>query len=258
MSRKNKYPVTKEKLENLHYKKLFTINEIAEYLNCHRTTVLAKFKRLGMQKLPKFERLQKGQKFGNLTVLEFSHMDSQHRSVWKCICSCGAIVYLPNGLLKFRKSCRKCGLSNQKTHGKSKSKIYHVWQGMKTRCNNPNAINYSNYGGRGINYDPKWEKFENFYKDMGKEYNEKLTLERINNNKGYNKNNCIWADLKQQGRNKRTNNHITINKTTKTVTDWAEHFNINRCKIYAVQEAHPNWSDERIINKAIENNPLHN
>ena len=65
---------------------------------------------------------------------------------------------------------------------------------MRDRCNNPNAKNYNRYGGRGITYSPEWESFSQFYADMG-ERPEGLTLDRIDNDRGYTAENCRWGDV---------------------------------------------------------------
>jgi len=89
------------------------------------------------------------------------------------------------------------------THGRSSERVYKVWFAMKDRCRNPANSQWKNYGGRGINYDPRWEKFENFIADMG-ERPAGMTLERTDNNKGYCKANCVWATPQQNSSNKRT------------------------------------------------------
>jgi hypothetical protein len=88
-------------------------------------------------------------------------------------------------------------------HGMKGTKIYGVWESMKKRCNNPNNKSYKDYGGRGIEYEPKWETFEGFYDDMGSLYSDGLTLERIDVNGHYCKNNCEWIPGSQQSRNRR-------------------------------------------------------
>lgn len=85
----------------------------------------------------------------------------------------------------------------------SKSPEYQVWADFKYRCNNPNHRYYNDYGGRGITYHFLWENFENFYKDMGKRPSSKHSLDRINNELGYCKDNCKWATLKEQLLNRR-------------------------------------------------------
>lgn len=93
-------------------------------------------------------------------------------------------------------------------HGKEGTRIYRIWHGMKQRCKNTKAKDYHRYGGRGIMYDPKWESFQEFYRDMREGYSNKLTLERVNVNGNYCKDNCTWATPREQGRNRR--NTITV------------------------------------------------
>lgn len=100
--------------------------------------------------------------------------------------------------------------------------LYGSWYAMKQRCSNPKNLAYKNYGGRGITYPKKWEKFEGFKEDMGDSYKKGLTLERTNNNENYSKENCRWATRKEQGNNKRSNIVITFNGKTLTLSLWAE------------------------------------
>lgn len=79
---------------------------------------------------------------------------------------------------------------------------YRAWQAMKNRCGNPRGQDYSYYGGRGIGFDPKWDRYENFLQDMGRRPTSKHTLERKNGNLGYCKDNCLWATRQTQSRNR--------------------------------------------------------
>lgn len=88
-------------------------------------------------------------------------------------------------------------------HGMSDTRIYNIWEGMKKRCNNPHSIRYRNYGGRGITYDDRWERFENFYEDMKEGYEDHLTLDRKEIDGNYTKDNCRWATEKEQSYNKK-------------------------------------------------------
>lgn len=100
--------------------------------------------------------------------------------------------------------------------------FYKVWSNMKTRCYNPKAVRYADWGGRGITVCDKWLKFEGFYEDMYSSYSSDLELERIDNNGNYELSNCRWATIKEQARNKRTNRFITLNGITKLLSEWCE------------------------------------
>lgn len=126
--------------------------------------------------------------------------------------------------------CSKgCGAT---THGGYKNKMseYRSWAAMKGRCNNPGNTHYARYGGRGITYSPKWEKFENFLKDMGKMPEENMELERINNDGNYCKENCRWATRKEQTRNRggeRATRLYTFAGKTMCIADWAKEIGIS-------------------------------
>ena len=81
-----------------------------------------------------------------------------------------------------------------------KSKEYQTWRGMRERCLNPRGNAYKNYGGRGIKICKRWDRFENFYADMGKKP-VGMTLDRRNSNGDYSPSNCRWASRKTQGQN---------------------------------------------------------
>lgn len=92
----------------------------------------------------------------------------------------------------------------QVTHQKTYSKIYRTWIAMLSRCRNPNDSNFVNYGQRGIAVCDEWYKFENFYNDMGEMPFYEAQIDRIDNEKGYFKENCRWVTCKENSRNRRT------------------------------------------------------
>lgn len=153
-----------------------------------------------------------GQEFYRWTVIERAENNRHGQSMWWCKCECGTIREVAsNGLLNGTSKscgCLKKDISVQlyTTHGESNTVLYGVWHGIKQRCSNPKHKHYENYGGRGIKieYEP-WEtdyaEFSSWAKDNG--YKKGLTLERLDNNKGYSPDNCIWATRKIQNRNQR-------------------------------------------------------
>lgn len=112
-----------------------------------------------------------------------------------------------------------------KTHGMSETKLYRAWASMLSRCYNSKTINYKYYGGRGIKVCEEWHKFENFYKDMG-DRPDGCTLDRIENSGNYCKENCRWAKIITQRRNRSNNIYITYKGKTQIINDWAKEYNI--------------------------------
>jgi hypothetical protein len=104
-------------------------------------------------------------------------------------------------------------------HGCSNTKEYRVWAGIIKRCYNKNCPDYKDYGERGITTSEEWKNFVNFYNDMGKRPLNH-SIERLDNNKGYFKENCVWANDFQQARNKRSNVNITFYNITMILADW--------------------------------------
>ena len=147
--------------------------------------------------------IKQGQIFGNLVVLHKTKYKHSGSTVWALFCSCGKITYMPHNSIPRCKSCGCMQHENLKTHNMSKTRIYKAWSAMKYRCDNPDDINYKEYGGRGITYSHLWKSFENFLEDMKYGYEENLTLDRVDVNGDYSKENCRWIGYSLQNHNKR-------------------------------------------------------
>lgn len=116
------------------------------------------------------------------------------------------------------------------SHGHKKhykaTATYDAWSHMCQRCKNPKNKEYDNYGGRKIQICRRWENFVNFLEDMGNRPTTKHSLDRIDNNRGYNKKNCRWATKKEQAYNRRDNRLETYNGLTQCVAVWAEKYGL--------------------------------
>ena len=168
-------------------------------------------------------------RFGSLTVKSFvGIVGNNPHNHWKCICDCGNETISNGGNLRngVSTSCgckRRLRASEVNTkHGESqKTKEYTTWTGMRKRCNCVTSVDYIDYGGRGIKVCDRWNDFANFLEDMGRCPNG-CSLDRIDVNKGYSPDNCRWADVKTQARNKTNTRWITYNGITKALCEWAE------------------------------------
>lgn len=175
----------------------------------------------------KFKDLS-GLKFNYLTVIskEFNRAGKWY---WLCKCDCGKKVVLSgsNIVSGHTKSCGCYKRSVLVKHGKWGTRLYKTWDCMKSRCNNPKATQYTDYGGRGISVCKEWNQFENF-RDwaLSNGYCDGLTIDRIDVNGNYEPNNCKWATRKEQSNNMRTNRVYTLNGETKTLKQWCDLYSL--------------------------------
>lgn len=138
------------------------------------------------------------------------------------------------------------GNKNTSSHKMSKSRPWYIYSSMKQRCKDKNN---SSYGGRGITYCDKWETFNGFWEDMGKGYKENLSLDRINNNENYCKENCRWVTIEQQANNRRNNVFLTKDNITKTISDWSKEIGISQKTV--AWRYRQGWDINKILDKKI-------
>lgn len=175
-----------------------------------------------------------GDHFGDLEVIGIGEKHGTSRHIhYECRCVCGAIVTIPSYRLKSGAS-RSCGCSRIK-HGhtsrvfKGGTAPYKVYVEMHRRCEEKTHKGYERYGGKGIKVCKRWSGehgFEHFFEDMGA-IPEGYQLDRIDGTKGYSPDNCRWASLWDQNRNRRDNVWIEYNGLRQILQDWGETFGVS-------------------------------
>lgn len=195
-----------------------------------------------------------GCKYGRLTVERDGGRDPKKNIRWLCVCVCGGAILASASDLKRGKvaSCgclRKELVANKtRTHGLSKTRTYRIWSNMITRCTNERRRTWSRYGGRGVHVDPRWFDYTNFLCDMG-EAPSGLSLDRINNDGGYEKANCRWATRAQQASNTSRTVKFALFGTTITQSEAAKKYNISRHTLCAWRKA--GMTDKQIEEKLL-------
>ena len=188
-----------------------------------------------------------GQRFGMLVVVKHEGFNKSRNALWKCICDCGEFAVVASGDLRRKRGGRKSGCGTiscgclRKTepakantkHGMFGTRIYTIWSGMIARCENTRHRSFANYGGRGIRVCDEWRaSFEAFHLWAAENgYDDTLTIDRVDNDRGYSPDNCRFASNDDQQRNKRNNRLLTARGKTMTLAEWADETGINPATI---------------------------
>ena len=201
-------------------------------------------------------------RFGRLTVIkrveDYVTKSGGRHARYLCACDCGVQKevmkeYLTSGRV------RSCGCLRKEngnpTHMEIHTRLYTIWGNMCNRCSNPNNPAWERYGGRGISVCDEWKKYEGF-RDWAyaNGYDDTLTIDRINNDCGYEPSNCRWTDTITQANNKRNNNLITYRGETKTLAEWARKLGISY-KVLHHRVVGLGWEIDRAFEQPVRKSP---
>ena len=220
-----------------------------------------------------------GQRFGRLVVLGRTedkivcyNGKKYRRRMVECQCDCGNIVSVRYDMLTDKKRpTRSCGCLQRditaerlrNTHnviyGDSRERIHNIWYLIIERCNNPDNSAYHNYGGRGIKVCPEWDdgikgyfRFKEWSLNNG--YAKDLSIDRIDNDKGYSPDNCRWATVSEQANNKRNNVILEFNGRSMTLSQWAREIGMPM-KVLHARIIRYGWDVERALTQPVRKSP---
>lgn len=177
--------------------------------------------------------IESGTVFKKLTVISTIEPKDNSPYEYNVVCECGNKSVVRGDRLKSGKT-KSCGClrgANMLKHGKYKLKAYMAWYHMIERCYNKKSSSYRRWGGRGITVSDSWRSLDNFLNDMG-EPEKCYSLDRIDNDKGYSKENCRWATNEEQAQNRRTSIQVTINGKTASVSKHCRDLGLHNRLIY--------------------------
>ncbi len=195
-----------------------------------------------------------GTRFNRLVIIGFSHR-TDDGTFYECRCDCGKTKVARSASLK-RGECGSCGClrleltkSMNARHGHASNgtltRTYKSWRAMVARCHRPANPQYSDYGGRGIAVCAEWRhSFETFLRDMG-ERPKGMSIDRIDNDAGYEPANCRWATPKQQGRNTRRCRLITFGGKIASVSEHCERADVPAPRV--LRRLNHGWTPEQAI-----------
>lgn len=175
-----------------------------------------------------------GQKFGKLKAVSPAGRDKHGSVLWNCQCDCGNTCIVLASNLRGGKQ-KSCGCLRRRspwnrTHGDSaESRLYRIWTDMKQRCYNSHRKAYKDYGGRGICICDEWKDGYESFKEwaISHGYSDNLSIDRIDNDKGYFPENCQWTTKLVQANNRRSSKTVKIDGQIMTAAEAARKIGMN-------------------------------
>ena len=221
----------------------------------HTTYQESHFKENGMKKKDLI-----GQRFGRLVVINEIKERKKHKIMWLCQCDCGSTLEVLGECLRTGRT-QSCGCWQKETTSERFRKydpcyrrIRNIFKKMKRRCYAPDCSDYYLYGARGITICDEWldseygvQKFIEWSLNNG--YQDSLSIDRIDNNKGYSPDNCRWTDAKNQARNRRNARTLTYNGETLCLAEWEERTGISQMTIRRRIES--GWPADKALSEPI-------
>ncbi len=175
-----------------------------------------------------------GETYSYLTVVrQVANTTKNKDRYWLCRCVCGVEKAIAGGALRLGRTkscgCKKAAMQGHPnaTHGMHGTPTYGSWHHMKRRCNSNHGVSHKDYKARGISYDPRWNDFSVFLADMGPRPTG-TSLDRIDNDRGYSKGNCRWADRTTQQSNRR----CTIRFQGMTIPEWSANLKVSTAVLH--------------------------
>lgn len=187
-----------------------------------------------------------GNTYNDLYVIKRCENSKNNSVRYLCRCSCGNLQKIEySDLIRSKvKRCTQCTNNMKGTHRMSRTKFYNSWRAMKERCENKKHTSYLLYGGRGITLQDSWHTFENFYNDMYESYNlvvkkyphKRISIDRIDVDGNYTKENCRWATDEMQQNNKTNNVIIDLGYDCNNLFIMLDKYNIKMERYYYLKE----------------------
>lgn len=206
--------------------------------------------------------VEPGQRYGQLTVMhEAARMyqpSGQFARSFMCKCDCGQMKRVRLAHLRHDR-VRSCGCIADPVHGLVGTPLHNTWRGMKMRCDNPNYAGAHIYSERGIAVCKEWSdsflEFDKWSKANG--YAEGLTIDRVDNEKGYEPSNCRWVTPKVNSRNRRCTTMVTYRAEVVSFSELVERFGLEDHSTAIRHRIHRGWTADRAFDTPIRQGAYH-